>query len=468
MLGFIQPGTRAEVQGCIRIANQFKIPIYPISAGKNWGYGSRVPVATQSVVMSLARLNQIVDHNEKLAYVVIEPGVTFRQLHTFLRQRNSNLMVNSPGSTPDASVIGHLLERGVLQGLEGERWNFICALEVILPTGECIHTGYGRFPMAKGAQISRSAIGPYVDGLFTQSNLGIVTEVTLWLPPLPNYTQTFSFRIESQTKTVALLDALQRLRMEGVIGTSCGLFNDYRIMSFLQQYPWDTEKGQTPLSAGTRQEFQAKLGGEWFGQAGIQAASVPEGRAKAAYVAQQLQGTVDSLRFSKENKPKAFFMGRLRSVLSSVYWRKQKPLPAEMDPDGDGCGVMWISPVVPFDGSQIWECLARISQTMLAHRFEPSMGILAITQRSVYITVAIIYDRTQPGEDEAAINCYHQLMHELNTHGYFPYRLGIQGMQVLPQPNDDSGILYKALKKALDPNDILAPGRYDFRQEWPR
>ena len=44
--------------------------------------------------------------------------------------------------------------------------------------------------------------------------------------------------------------------------------------------------------------------------------------------------------------------------------------------------------------------------------------------------------------------------------GYIPYRLGIESVKLLPEPDDDTGKLLDALKKSLDPNNILAPGRY--------
>src|ERR1700704_3100666 len=65
----ILPANREELQDCIRIANRFRIPVYPISSGKNWGYGSRVPVAGSSVLLDLGRMNQILDFSEELAYV---------------------------------------------------------------------------------------------------------------------------------------------------------------------------------------------------------------------------------------------------------------------------------------------------------------------------------------------------------------------------------------------------------------
>ncbi len=82
----IRPGNRQEVQESLKIANRYQTPVYPISTGKNWGYGSRVPSRTGSVLMDLSRLNQILDYNETLAYVTIEAGVTQRQLYDFLQK----------------------------------------------------------------------------------------------------------------------------------------------------------------------------------------------------------------------------------------------------------------------------------------------------------------------------------------------------------------------------------------------
>jgi 4-cresol dehydrogenase (hydroxylating) len=65
----LRPGNRREVQACVRIANQYKTPLYPLSTGKNWGYGSRVPVTDGCVLLDLGRLNRIVAFDERLAYI---------------------------------------------------------------------------------------------------------------------------------------------------------------------------------------------------------------------------------------------------------------------------------------------------------------------------------------------------------------------------------------------------------------
>src|SRR6058998_849225 len=77
---FVFPGGVQEIQAIVRIANQFKLALWTCSRGKNWGYGSATPFKAGSVVLMLERLNKIIELNESLAYVVLEPGVTYRQL----------------------------------------------------------------------------------------------------------------------------------------------------------------------------------------------------------------------------------------------------------------------------------------------------------------------------------------------------------------------------------------------------
>ena len=155
----MRPGNRDEVQSVVRIANRFRVPIYPFSTGKNWGYGSRVPV-TDGVLLDLGRLNRILDFDESLAYVTLEPGVTQRQLFAFLRDRGSRLWMDATGASPDCSIIGNTLERGFGHTPMGDHCSNVCGLEVVLPTGDCIDTGFARFPSARTGALSRWGIGP--------------------------------------------------------------------------------------------------------------------------------------------------------------------------------------------------------------------------------------------------------------------------------------------------------------------
>ncbi|HTF69292.1 MAG TPA: FAD-dependent oxidoreductase, partial [Edaphobacter sp.] len=139
----IRPGTREEVQDCVRIANHSKIPIYAVSTGKNWGYGSKAPTA-DACVMELHRLNRILDYNETLAYVTIEPGVTQIQLYDFLRTRKAKLWIDATGASPDTSIVGNTLERGFGHTPYGDHFANVCGMEVVLADGEIADTGFSR------------------------------------------------------------------------------------------------------------------------------------------------------------------------------------------------------------------------------------------------------------------------------------------------------------------------------------
>ena len=162
----LRPANRGEVQECLRVAHRFQVPIYPVSRGKNWGLGSRVPARDNCVLLELDRLNRILEFDETLAYITVEPGVTFRQASDFLRSKETNLFLSVIGGHPEASLIGNALERGDGVGPYGERISQACALEVVLPDGECIHTGFDRFRESKVGRVSRWGGAPCWTGCF--------------------------------------------------------------------------------------------------------------------------------------------------------------------------------------------------------------------------------------------------------------------------------------------------------------
>src|SRR5215510_13199881 len=140
----IRPADRTQVQDCMRIANRYKVPVYPISSGRNWGYGSRVPASDGCVLLDLGRMTRILDFNEELGYVTVEPGVTQAMLQAFLQERKSRLWMDSTGASPHCSLIGNAVERGFGHTPYGDHFAHACGLEVVLPQGDVIDTGFGR------------------------------------------------------------------------------------------------------------------------------------------------------------------------------------------------------------------------------------------------------------------------------------------------------------------------------------
>jgi 4-cresol dehydrogenase (hydroxylating) flavoprotein subunit len=484
VLAVIQPANRSEVQACVRIANTYKVPLYPVSRGKNWGYGSQVPVRDGSVILSLQRLDRIVEYDERLAYVTVEPGVTMRQVCEFLQEKRAALLVSITGGPMEGSLIGNVLERGLGIGRYADHFAHACAFEVILPTGDCIHTGFDRFPNAQSAHVNRWSVGPYIDGLFTQSNLGIVTQMTIWLMPAPRYFCSCLFALDDEARLGELIDALYTLNFEGGFAAPVHLYNDYKWLSMSMQPSPQVTSNQPWLTSAVMKSMRSVLGfSAWNGLITLRCASKQLRDAERAFIQEILSDKVASLTFI-ESEPihqqslasdghdigdlsagRTNLLGGDRSI-RTTYWKKKTIPSREMDPNRDGCGVIWCAPTVPFTGQHVNAAWEIINQVCLVHNFEPHVTLICLTERSVIITIALLYDREVPGEDERAMACHNNLLQQLLARGYIPYRLGIQSMQALPAVLDDYNALLCRVKNALDPNDILAPGRYDFRSDW--
>ncbi|WP_066384612.1 MULTISPECIES: FAD-binding oxidoreductase [unclassified Anabaena] len=468
VLAIIRPGDRAEVQECVKIANQYHTPIYPISRGKNWGLGSRVPVQDNCVVMDLSRLNRIIEYNEKLAYITVEPGVTFQQVFEYLRDIQSNLFISVIGGSPHASLIGNALERGDGIGPNGDRASYVCGFEVVLPTGELIHTGFGRFAHAKTTPVSRWGVGPSLDGIFAQSNWGIVTQMTVWLTPLPKYYQSFNCVVKDDDSLEKVLDIIQQLMLQGTIQENCfNLWNCYKVLAREGRYPWQLLGGKTPFSLKELKGVEP-----WIGSGDLYCASREQAFALQQIIEEAFAGKVAPVTFrghDASNELLNLSIGVPSNLnVKSTYWRKKIKIPNNIDPDRDACGVHWLCPLFPFDGQQIVAALKTIESTIKSFGFEPNIAISCSTSRSVKMFIAIMYDREQPEEDDRAMSCHNQILQFLLQSGYIPYRLGIQSMNSLPSPADDYNQLISQLKQQLDPNNILAPGRYDFRNNFEK
>lgn len=484
----IRPPDREQVQVCLRIAERHGVPVYPVSSGKNWGYGSRVPARGGCVLMDLSRMNRILDFSEELAYVTVEPGVTQQQLFDFLQTRGSGLWVDATGASTECSLIGNVMERGFGHTPYGDHFSHVCGLEVVLPSGEVIDTGFSRFAGAAAASVHRWGFGPSIDGLFSQSSLGIVTRMTMWLMPAPEYFQAFFFKCDEQEGLGPLIDALRPLRLSGVLRSAVHIGNDYKVLSGLRQYPWQETGGQTPLLPEMMADFRRELNfGYWNGSGGLYGtrAQVAEAR---RLLRRALGNRVSRLEFLDDRKlrwagrlagPFRFLTGwdlsktlellypvynlmkgiPTNAPVKSAYWRKKMAPPADGDPDRDGCGLLWCSPTAPAEGGHAARLMEVVNRATLSHGFEPIVSITMLTERTICCVVSLSYDRDVAGEDERAMGCYKHLVQSLAGNGYHPYRLGVQGMSEMDSETS-YGNFVGMLKRTLDPAGILAPGRY--------
>lgn len=474
ILGILRPASADEVRACVHIANEKRAALYPISRGLNWGYGSRVP-PRDALLLDLSRMNRVLDYDEDLAYATIEPGVTITQLAEFLRERGSRLAGTAHGGPGAASVLGHVLDRGLGKGPYADRWLAACGFEVILGDGSVVHTGYSRFAGAACAPLARAASGPAIDGLFSQSNLGIVTSMTVWLVPLAEHAASFVFAVRDHERMERVVDTLRVLKLEGTLRSTCLLANDVRRLAFGGQYPWEAAGGVTPLPRATREKLRRGI--SWTGDGALYCPTVARLSADRGRVRALLEPLVEDIVWSDEpsragspipagviERVHALNTGTpLERTAASTYWRKRTPPPVELDPDRDGCGFISIGPTIPYSGRHARAANELLEGLFESYAFDPNIGMNCVSERVIDMTPMIVYDRDVPGEDERAVALHDATLEAFAERGYHPFRLCSRAMDKVAGPRDDYDAFLSKVKLALDPNGVISPGRYERR-----
>ena len=92
----LMPETVEEIQAIVRIANELEVPLWTHGTGMNNGYGGPAPRLKGSVIVSLRRMNRVLEINEDSAYAVVEPGVRWFDLYDAIRAGGHRLMVSDP------------------------------------------------------------------------------------------------------------------------------------------------------------------------------------------------------------------------------------------------------------------------------------------------------------------------------------------------------------------------------------
>ena len=488
VLAVLRPSSAEQVQACVKIANQFAVPLYPISRGRNWGYGSMAPAEGNCVIVDLRDLDRITDYDDRLGTVTVEPGVTQDALSRFLADNGDRFWIDATGSTPDASMLGNALERGNGYSPYAEHCDHLCGIEAVLGDGSLIRTGFGAFEDAIAVDAYKWGLGPSLDGLFFQSNFAIIVRTTMWLFPRPEQFQAFFFSVKQPEQIADVVNALAPLRLEGVLNSAVHIGNVYRVMCSTEQYPW-SQTTVTPLPKEQLADFQRRAGVEaWSGSGGIYG-TPGHVRDARRHIKRALKGKVSRLQFlddrllaiaGKVSRPYQMvtgidlgrLLGLLRpvygmmqgrpsgAVIPSAYWRKRTPPPKDLDPDRDLCGLIWCPVISPPKGESVRKVVSIASETLLAHGFEPSITVTLLTERAIDVVISIGYDREVEGEDERAQTAYRVLLEKVVAEGFYPYRLATLGMPLMDQMKPEVRELLAKLKAAFDPKGILSPGRY--------
>ena len=150
--------------------------------------------------------------------------------------------------------------------------------------------------------------------------------------------------------------------------------------------------------------------------------------------------------------------------LAGAYWRRRGGLPQEFprraDPAADNCGMLWVSPILPMRGADLLALHALVEPVFKEHGFDMFVTFSMINERSLGGVITVAYDKEDADEVARAKRCYDTVFDLVMKAGYIPYRVGNQSMAKLDPHGDVYWKTVASIKAALDPDGLIAPGRY--------
>jgi len=201
----VKPGTTQEIAGVLRFANEWKIPVFPRGGGTGL-VGGCVPTE-RGIVLSLERMDRVIEVDTENLMVVVEAGVTLEKL---IKAADESGLLFPPHPGDEAAHVGGLVacNAGGARALRyGVMRNYVKGIEVVLPTGEILDLGGKLLKDVAGYNLMHLIIG-------SQGTLGVITKVVLRL--YPKFQQTATLIIPYENRHDALR-TVPRILQEGMI-----------------------------------------------------------------------------------------------------------------------------------------------------------------------------------------------------------------------------------------------------------
>lgn len=475
--GALAPASVEQVQMLMRIANRYRIPVYPISTGKNLGYGGSAPVMSGSVVLDLKRMNRVLEINEENAYVLVEPGVSYFDLYRYIRERKLKLWIDCP-DPGWGSLIGNALDHGAGKTTAPHRDHFgsHCGMEVVLADGEVIRTGMGALPGSKTWQQFPYGFGPYVDGIFSQSNFGVVTKMGFWLMAEPEAFRLGKVKVMRCNDLKPLVRVMNYLMNSGLVTATTNfgsplLANAVRseeLRTLLKNAAGDDAPELEAFGRAHNVPFwtsDLKL----YGPEKVIAAAWDYARRKfieaipdASFEDElTLKFPLDDAQVQALADPVTVGIPSLR-IFNIGARSTFNPNPTD--------GHVWLSLILPMTGEAVLEARRVLTQAFRDWGVAPWDAIVpqSFIPRSFLLLYGfpIMHD---PKSNQKNRELFKRMVKLAAEHGWGEYRTAPAFMDDVSEVysfNDHAlRRLQQNLKDAIDPNGIISAGRYSI---WPK
>ncbi|MBC7732191.1 MAG: FAD-binding protein [Bacteriovorax sp.] len=403
-----------DVAAVVQLADQYAVPVIPFGTGSS--LEGHLLAVQGGVSIDLSRMNRIITVQPEDLTVTVQAGVTRMQLNNEIRHTGLFFPID-PGA--DASLGGMSATRA--SGTNAVRYGTmrenVLGLTVVTASGEVIRTGTRARKSSAGYDLTRLMVG-------SEGTLGVMTEITLRLYPLPE-------AISAATCTFPSIDAAVRTTIQiiqmGIPIARCELLDAHAVRAVnrhdkltLTEAPmllmeFHGSDASVKEQAATVQDIASEFGGS-----GFQWATTPEERTK--------------LWTARHH---AYFAG------------------AQMKP---GCRTVSTDTCVPI--SQLAECVTAASEAAtaagMAHYIVGHVG-------DGNFHIAYLVDPTVPAERELAERLNKELVQRaIDVQGTCSgeHGIGLHKMEFLVNEAGAGAIdMMRTLKRALDPKNIMNPGK---------
>jgi 4-cresol dehydrogenase (hydroxylating) len=475
----VAPNSVKQIQKIVGVANRYSIPLYTISTGRNLAYGGSAPVYSGSVVLDLKRMNRILEVSEEGAYALVEPGVSYFDLYRYIRDRRLKLWIDCP-DPGWGSLIGNALDHGAGRTPLPYRDHFDahCGMEVVLANGQVVRTGMGAIPNSKLWQQTKYGAGPLLDGIFSQSNFGIVTKMGFWLMPEPEASMTGRIRVPRHDDLIAFVRILSKLMYSNIVNSN------FSISSPVFLAPSDADKDalldkrdggsaeewdRYAAAKGLHQFWESEL--RFYGPPKIMSAQwdhVKE-RFSTIHGAEFEDGEITHFPLTDDQVRNltdftTFGVPSL-SAFSGLAMSAAAATSDEVRPSGH----LDASPIVPISGEALLKAQRVFNRLYREAGLPQSLGYAFNYHWRTFIVFQGLRV-TQDKERNAKIRTlYKKFAQAAADNGWGFYRIHAAFMDEVMKLysfNDHALMrLNETLKDALDPNGILSAGRYGI---WPK
>ncbi|MFJ8870571.1 FAD-binding oxidoreductase [Streptomyces sp. NPDC102473] len=462
----LRPRSLDDVHAVIAVARETGVPIHPVSSGRNWGFGSALPVRGPLALVDLAGMNRIIDVDEALRYAVIEPGVLQGQLSDHLLAHGGRLKLNVTGSGRDTSIVGNVLDRGA--GNLGPRIEDLLGLEAVLGNGAVVRTGlWNLAEHPPHGHYYPPGLGPDLRNLFVQSNVGVVTKMIVRLHRVTALTEITCEATDEQLP--GLIDALNLAHDDAVINGNIRITDgtDQNIRFFHESGPsrWKcqmTVRGTTAMRAAAEHELNRRL-------------TPLVSRLDCFDTERDSRHAPHRTETAPSPQDRHFLDVRLDLAngipsdrsLQAIAASRGRPATAgraggtDLDQDRDLPGFLCANVALPFTGAQVSACATAVRQTAQDMNVQVSRSFAMLGPRAMSGFFPLYFNRRDPAQAERAHAFKRRLLHTLEGMHIHPMRMDIDWMEpFITRHDNDFWNTVTAIKTALDPQNIISPAHY--------